>query len=124
MIERLLDRKMLMSVRELKQWHIIVDGEDIPPPIKNFKDMKFLELVLKKLKDKGMVQPTLIQVQGLSVILVGRDMVGIAFTVSRKTLVFVLPMIMIALQEEMMMPILIGEGPFGLIVYPSRELAK
>ncbi|GLT74992.1 hypothetical protein SLA2020_467510 [Shorea laevis] len=119
-------RRMSNKERDLirKQWHIIVDGEDIPPPIKNFKDMKFPEPILKKLKDKGIVQPTPIQVQGLPVILAGRDMIGIAFTGSGKTLVFVLPMIMIALQEEMMMPILPGEGPFGLIVCPSRELAK
>ncbi|KAK3218414.1 hypothetical protein Dsin_012384 [Dipteronia sinensis] len=94
-----------------KQWHIIVVGEDIPPPIKNFKDMRFPEPILKMLKVKGIVQPTPIQVQGLPVILSGRDMIGIAFTCSGKTLVFVLPMIMIALQEEMMIPIIPGEGP-------------
>ncbi|KAG4915343.1 hypothetical protein JHK87_052900 [Glycine soja] len=107
-----------------KQWHIIADGGDIPPPIKNFKDMRFPEPVLKKLKAKGIVQPTPIQVQGLPVILSGRDMIGIAFTGSGKTLVFVLPMIMVAMQEEIMMPIVPGEGPFGLIICPSRELAR
>lgn len=107
-----------------KQWHIIVDGEEIPPPIKNFKDMRFPEPVLKNLKAKGIVQPTPIQVQGLPVILSGRDMIGIAFTGSGKTLVFVLPMIMVAMQEEIMMPIVPGEGPFGLIICPSRELAR
>lgn len=107
-----------------KQWHIIVDGEEIPAPIKNFKDMRFPEPVLKNLKAKGIVQPTPIQVQGLPVILSGRDMIGIAFTGSGKTLVFVLPMIMVAMQEEIMMPIVPGEGPFGLIICPSRELAR
>ncbi|KAB2611482.1 DEAD-box ATP-dependent RNA helicase 35-like [Pyrus ussuriensis x Pyrus communis] len=107
-----------------RQWHIIVSGDDIPPPTKNFKDMRFPEPILKKLKTKGIVQPTPIQVQGLPVILTGRDMIGIAFTGSGKTLVFVLPLIMIALQEEIMMPINQGEGPFGLIICPSRELAR
>ena len=107
-----------------KQWHIIADGGDIPPPIKNFKDMRFPEPVLKKLKAKGIVQPTPIQVQGLPAILKGRDMIGIAFTGSGKTLVLVLPMIMVAMQEEIMMPIVPGEGPFGLIICPSRELAR
>ncbi|CAL5421906.1 unnamed protein product [Camellia sinensis] len=107
-----------------KQCHIIVDGEDIPPPIKNFKEMRFLEPILSKLKAKGIVQPTPIQVQGLPVILSGRDMIGIAFTGSGKTLVFVLPLIMVTLQEELMMPIVRGEGPFGLIICPSRELAR
>ncbi|KAF5181764.1 Atp-dependent rna helicase abstrakt [Thalictrum thalictroides] len=107
-----------------KQWHILVDGTEVPPPIKNFKDMRLPEPVLKKLKEKGIVQPTPIQVQGLPVILSGRDMIGIAFTGSGKTLVFVLPLIMIAIQEELSMPIVPGEGPFGLVICPSRELAK
>ncbi|KAK1313235.1 DEAD-box ATP-dependent RNA helicase 35 [Acorus calamus] len=138
MIEHLSDRKTLMSVRELakgitytdpiptgwkpplsvrrlsqkardairKQWHILVEGEDVPPPIKNFKDMRFPESILKKLKSKGIERPTPIQVQGLPVILSGRDMIGIAS------------------REELMMPIAPGEGPFGLVVCPSRELAR
>ncbi|KAH7527874.1 hypothetical protein FEM48_Zijuj05G0012800 [Ziziphus jujuba var. spinosa] len=119
---RRMSRKQCDLIR--KQWHIIVDGDDIPPPIKNFKDMRFPEPILKMLKAKGIVQPTPIQVQGLPVVLSGRDMIGIAFTGSGKTLVFVLPLIMVALQEEIMMPIAPGEGPFGLIVCPSRELAR
>lgn len=119
---RRMPRKACDLIR--KQWHIIVDGDDIPPPIKNFKDMRLPDPVLKNLKEKGIVQPTPIQVQGLPVILSGRDMIGIAFTGSGKTLVFVLPLIMIALQEEVMMPIVSGEGPFGLIICPSRELAR
>lgn len=116
------DKKTLMSVRELakgwephpgsimsskqidltrKQFHIIVSGEDIPPPIKNFNDMNIPRGLGVTLKEKGIVKPTPIQVQGLPVILSGRDMIGIASTGSGKTLVFVLPMIMIALQEEM-----------------------
>ncbi|KAG6383839.1 hypothetical protein SASPL_156391 [Salvia splendens] len=107
-----------------RQWLIIIDGDDVPPPIKNFKDMRFPQPILKSLKAKGIVQPTPIQVHGLPVILSGRDMIGIAFTGSGKTLVFVLPLVMIALQEKMMMPINPGEGPFGLVVCPSRELAR
>ncbi|KAH7298383.1 hypothetical protein KP509_25G040400 [Ceratopteris richardii] len=107
-----------------KQWHILVEGENIPPPCKNFKDMRFPDAILQKLKDKGITRPTPIQVQGLPVILSGRDMIGIAFTGSGKTLVFVLPLIMLALQEELRMPLHGGEGPLGMIVCPSRELAR
>lgn len=74
----------------------------------------------------------------------GRDMIGIAFTGSGKTLVFVLPIVVFSLEQELKMPFLPNEGPFGtlllklhnsnyvwsqlsivgLIVCPSRELAK
>lgn len=43
-------------------------------------------------------RPTPIQVQGIPVALAGRDMIGIAFTGSGKTLVFTLPLVMWSLQ--------------------------
>jgi ATP-dependent RNA helicase DDX41 len=55
---------------------------------------------------------------------VGRDMIGIAFTGSGKTLTFTLPAIMAALEMEAKLPFVRGEGPVGLIICPSRELAR
>jgi len=106
------------------KWHILVEGEDIPPPIKSFKDMRFPEPVLNCLRDRGIRKPTPIQIQGLPAVLAGRDLIGIAFTGSGKTLVFTLPMVMLALEEEKRMQVTRGEGPFGLIICPSRELAR
>lgn len=51
-------------------------------------------------------------------------MIGIAFTGSGKTLVFVLPLVMFCLEQEVKMPFIKNEGPYGLIICPSRELAK
>lgn len=86
--------------------------------------MRFPEPILKYLKERGIKQPTPIQMQGLPVALSGRDMIGVAFTGSGKTLAFVLPMVMRALEAEMRLPLVGGEGPVGLIVCPSRELAR
>ncbi len=33
-------------------------------------------------------------------------------------------MVMAALEEEIRMPLVVGEGPIGLILAPSRELAR
>ncbi|GJP41901.1 hypothetical protein CLOM_g1521 [Closterium sp. NIES-68] len=107
-----------------KAWHILVDGDDVPPPIKSFRDMRLPEPCLRILKKKGILRPTPIQVQGMPAVLEGRDIIGIAFTGSGKTLVFALPMVLNALQEEVRMPLVAGEGPTGLIVCPSRELAR
>lgn len=51
-------------------------------------------------------------------------MIGIAFTGSGKTLAFCLPIIMFALEEEVKLPFTRGEGPVGVILCPSRELAS
>ncbi|KAK1614159.1 hypothetical protein QYE76_019676 [Lolium multiflorum] len=108
-----------------RRWHILVEGDDVPPPARCFRDdLRLPDPVLRVLRDKGIVRPTPIQVQGLPVALSGRDMIGIAFTGSGKTLVFVLPLVMLALQEETLMPVVPGEGPFGMVICPSRELAK
>ncbi|KAJ3293658.1 DEAD-box ATP-dependent RNA helicase 35 [Borealophlyctis nickersoniae] len=107
-----------------RDFHIDIEGEDVPPPIRTFKEMRFPEEILDYLKKKGIQKPTPIQVQGLPVVLSGRDMIGIAFTGSGKTMVFTLPLVMLALEAEVRLPFVSGEGPIGLILCPSRELAR
>lgn len=55
--------------------------------------------------------------QGLPIILSGRDMIGVAFTGSGKTLVFTLPMLMMALQEEVRLPLVRGMPVGSCSVY-------
>ncbi|KAK2158390.1 hypothetical protein LSH36_171g03038 [Paralvinella palmiformis] len=107
-----------------KKLNIFVEGEDLPPPIKTFKEMKFPKVLLHALKRRGIITPTPIQIQGIPAVLTGRDIIGIAFTGSGKTLVFALPLIMFCLEQEKRLPFVKGEGPYGLIVCPSRELAR
>ncbi|KAF8522148.1 DEAD-domain-containing protein [Hysterangium stoloniferum] len=106
-----------------EKYHIIVDGEDIPPPIASFADMKIPDVMVKFLKSNRIINPTPIQIQGIPVAFSGRDMIGIAFTGSGKTLAFCLPLIMFGLEEETKLPFTRGEGPVGIILCPSRELA-
>jgi ATP-dependent RNA helicase DDX41 len=69
--------------------------------MKCFVDMKFPPPMNDVLKSKNMKRPTPIQMQGLTVALASRDMIGIEFR----------------------MPLVLGEGPIGIILAPSRELA-
>ncbi|XP_014677345.1 PREDICTED: probable ATP-dependent RNA helicase DDX41 [Priapulus caudatus] len=110
--------------RVRKKYFIITEGENAPPPIKTFREMKFPKPILNALKKKGILHPTPIQMQGMPAVLSGRDMIGIAFTGSGKTLVFTLPILMFSLEQETRLPFFSNEGPYGLIVCPSRELAK
>jgi ATP-dependent RNA helicase DDX41 len=107
-----------------KKYAIIVEGDDLPPPIKKFEDMRFPKGLVEGLFSKGIKRPTPIQVQGLPIALSGRDMIGIAFTGSGKTVVFTLPLVTLALEAETKLPLAGGEGPVGMIICPARELAR
>merc|ERR1719343_605640 len=109
------------AIRE--KFFIEVNGEDIPAPCKKFEEMRLPKGLLEGLKLKGIQRPTQIQMQGLPVVLSGRDMIGIAFTGSGKTLVFGVPMILRSLEQELKAKVAGNEGPYGLIVAPARELA-
>ena len=113
------------------RYHILVESsavdeteDNIPPPIPKFQDMKLPAPILSYLKQKKILTPTPIQLQGIPIAFSGRDMIGVAFTGSGKTLAFSLPLLMFAMEEEKKLPFQSGEGPVGLIVCPSRELAR
>eukprot|EP00746_Dinoflagellata_sp_MGD_P161856 gnl/MRDRNA2_/MRDRNA2_89153_c0_seq1.p1 gnl/MRDRNA2_/MRDRNA2_89153_c0~~gnl/MRDRNA2_/MRDRNA2_89153_c0_seq1.p1 ORF type:complete len:625 (-),score=178.87 gnl/MRDRNA2_/MRDRNA2_89153_c0_seq1:80-1954(-) len=106
------------------KFFIEAKGDDLPAPCKNFQDMRLPKGILEGLKIKGIQRPTQIQMQGIPAALLGRDMIGIAFTGSGKTLVFGIPMILSALENELRAKVQNQEGPFGLTIAPSRELAQ
>mmetsp|Transcript_9735 Transcript_9735/g.21794 ORF Transcript_9735/g.21794 Transcript_9735/m.21794 type:complete len:638 (+) Transcript_9735:50-1963(+) len=122
----------LQKYRDMPEWErqairdkffIETNGTDVPAPIKRFEEMRLPKGILEGLKVKGINRPTQIQMQGIPAVLMGRDMIGIAFTGSGKTLVFGMPMILCALEQELRGKVQPGEGPYGLIIAPSRELA-
>jgi ATP-dependent RNA helicase DDX41 len=109
-------------VRE--NFHILTSGDDVPPPVTRFADLKLPRVILDELQSSGITRPTPIQMQGLPAILSGRDIIGVAFTGSGKSLTFALPMMLFALEAELRLPLQEGEGPIGIVMCPSRELAK
>lgn len=71
--------------------------------------------LLNALEDLGITTPTPIQEQSSSVILSGRDMVGIAQTGTGKTLAYLLPVLKMLKYSEQI-------NPRVLILVPTREL--
>ncbi|KAJ1551107.1 pre-mRNA processing RNA-helicase, partial [Nowakowskiella sp. JEL0078] len=65
-------------------------------------------------------KPSPIQAQAIPAIMSGRDVIGIAKTGSGKTICFLLPMFRHIKDQR---PLDAGEGPIGLIMTPTRELA-
>ncbi len=83
-----------------------------------FADLGLSEPILQAIADIGYVHPTPIQEQAIPVVLMGRDVLGVAQTGTGKTAGFTLPM----------MEILAGSRararmPRSLILEPTRELA-
>ena len=114
-------------VRRLrKKLMVLVEGEDAPPPLPTFKEMRLPPAILDYLKGQKILKPTAVQALGLPVAFSGRDMIAIAHTGSGKTLAFILPIVMRALEVELddRTSLRSNEGPIGLILCPSRELAK
>ena len=62
----------------------------------------------------------LFQAQGIPAVLSGRDVIGIAKTGSGKTAAFLWPMLVHIMDQPRLLK---GEGPIGLILVPTRELA-
>ncbi len=76
--------------------------------------------ILDAIDGLGYEKPTPIQMQALPVIMSGRDVIGVAKTGSGKTMAFLLPMFRHIKDQG---PVKDTEGPIGLILTPTRELA-
>jgi len=114
-----------MTPEETKKYRFELDGIkirglDCPKPIKKWFQAGLNLKVLDVLKDLGFEKPTPIQAQAIPAIMSGRDVIGIAKTGSGKTLAFLIPMFRHILDQR---PLDNGEGPIGLILTPTRELA-
>ncbi|KAL3319350.1 DEAD (Asp-Glu-Ala-Asp) box polypeptide 41 [Cichlidogyrus casuarinus] len=112
------------SDRIRKKYGILIDGDNVPPPIRSFPEMRLPTCLIEHLKSINITKPSPIQIQGLPAVLSGRDMIGIAFTGSGKTLVFTLPLLLFCVDQEIKLRFEPSEGPYGVILGPSRELAR
>lgn len=99
---------------------ITVEGNDVPKPVRDFRDVGFPDYVLQEITKAGFTEPTPIQSQGWPMALKGRDLIGIAETGSGKTLAYLLPAIVHVNAQPILAP---GDGPIVLVLAPTRELA-
>lgn len=83
-----------------------------------FADLGLGPEILKAVEEAGYVDPTPIQEQAIPVILMGRDVLGVAQTGTGKTAGFTLPMIEILAGSRAK-----ARMPRSLILAPTRELA-
>ncbi|GIY60887.1 probable ATP-dependent RNA helicase DDX5 [Caerostris extrusa] len=103
---------------------ISVTGTDVPKPISSFNELCLPDRLHEIVLQQGYSEPTPIQAQGWPIALSGRDMVGISQTGSGKTLVFLLPAIIHALNQPEVAKVKYESNPQVLILAPTRELVK
>lgn len=53
-----------------RKLRILVEGDEIPPPLKLFKEMKLNRGIMAGLSSKGIKKPTPIQIQGIPTVYV------------------------------------------------------
>ncbi|KAI0842073.1 P-loop containing nucleoside triphosphate hydrolase protein [Hypoxylon sp. FL0890] len=99
---------------------IKVSGKDMPKPVQKWSQCALSRKTLDIIDSLGYEKPTPIQMQAFPAIMSGRDVIGVAKTGSGKTLAFLLPMFRHIKDQR---PLKENEGPIGLIMTPTRELA-
>lgn len=90
-------------------------------PIESFHDMNLHRDIQADIRSHEYDSPTPIQCQAMPVALSGRDILGCAETGSGKTAAFAIPMIQLCLEVPKLRR---GDGPIGLVLAPTRELAQ
>lgn len=99
---------------------IKVSGQSPPKPVCSFAHFNFDERLMKVIRRSEYTQPTPIQAQAIPAALLGRNIIGIALTGSGKTAAYLWPMIVHIMGQPNLKK---GDGPIGLILVPTRELA-
>ncbi|KAE8372916.1 hypothetical protein BDV26DRAFT_81235 [Aspergillus bertholletiae] len=99
---------------------IKVRGVEVPRPVSKWSQCGLGVQTLDVIDRLGYAAPTSIQAQAIPAIMSGRDVIGVAKTGSGKTIAFLIPMFRHIKDQR---PLENMEGPVGLIMTPTRELA-
>jgi len=99
---------------------IKIRGIDAPKPVQKWSQCGLGVQSLEVIQKLGYEKPSSIQTQAIPSIMSGRDVIGVAKTGSGKTIAFLLPMFRHIKDQR---PLDSLDGPVGLIMTPTRELA-
>ncbi|PHH62023.1 hypothetical protein CDD81_7647 [Ophiocordyceps australis] len=122
--------KRLEEMRE-RDWRIFKEdfgiatkGGSIPNPMRDWHESGLPQRILKVVDKVGYKEPTPIQRAAIPIALQARDLIGVAVTGSGKTAAFLLPLLAYIMEMTPMTEATKNEGPFALILAPTRELVQ
>ena len=107
---------------KLEELGIKVQGKNAPFPCPNFKAFRFPCILSQYLEESYVLTSEMKQV--IPAVLMRRDVCATVSEQKSRILCFVLPVIMICLEEEMKLSLESGEGPFALILCASHDQAR
>ncbi|XP_020582137.1 DEAD-box ATP-dependent RNA helicase 21 [Phalaenopsis equestris] len=107
-----------------EDYNISYKGSRIPRPMRKWSESKLSTELLKAVEKAGYKKPSPIQMAAIPLGLQQRDVIGIAETGSGKTAAFVLPMLMYITRLPPMTEENEAEGPYAVVMAPTRELAQ
>ncbi|PVV03735.1 hypothetical protein BB560_001800 [Smittium megazygosporum] len=107
-----------------EDFNISYKGGNIPNPIRYWNESTIPKDILDTVKKIGYDHPTPIQRQTIPIGLQNRDLIGIAETGSGKTASFLIPMLAYILELPRIDKASMADGPYAIILAPTRELAQ
>ncbi|KAF2749980.1 DEAD-domain-containing protein, partial [Sporormia fimetaria CBS 119925] len=123
--EKRLDQMRERDWRIFKEdFSIATKGGSIPNPMRNWQESGLPDNLLRIVEQVGYTEPSPIQRAAIPIALQSRDLIGVAVTGSGKTASFLLPLLVYISQLPPLGPSNRHDGPYALILAPTRELAQ
>ncbi|CAO3650858.1 unnamed protein product [Cunninghamella echinulata] len=107
-----------------EDYNIATKGGNVPHPIRSWKESGLPKRILEVIDKVGYKEPSPIQRQAIPIGMQNRDIIGIAETGSGKTASFIIPMLNYISELPKMNEENAMDGPYALILAPTRELAQ
>ncbi|XP_063712316.1 probable ATP-dependent RNA helicase DDX23 [Symsagittifera roscoffensis] len=124
--EKMLDQMTNRDWRIFKEdYNISSKGGNIPRPIRSWEEAGFPSFIKDILLEINYYEPTPIQRQAIPIGLQNRDVIGVAETGSGKTCAFLVPLLVwISKLPKIQREQDAENGPYAIILAPTRELAQ
>jgi len=124
-------REKKLDEMEERDWRIFKEdfaiatrGPKVPHPLRSWEEANLPSQLMRALEQAGYKEPTPIQRAAIPIGLQNRDLIGLAETGSGKTVAFLIPMLVYISQQPTITAANASEGPYALIMAPTRELAQ
>ncbi|KAJ5514376.1 Helicase C-terminal [Penicillium fimorum] len=109
-----------------EDFNIATKGGSVPNPMRSWEESLLPKRLLELVDRVGYKDPTAIQRAAIPIAMQSRDLIGVAVTGSGKTAAFLLPLLVYIstlprLDEN---PSLKNDGPYAIVLAPTRELAQ